>query len=81
MVTPELVAEVKPGMDKKQVVFILGTPLITDPFHHNRWDYIYLLQPNKGKQERYHVSLFFENDKVVRIENEDIPPPIGMTPH
>jgi len=81
VVTPELVAQVKPGMDKKQVIFILGTPLITDPFHHNRWDYIYLLQPHKGNKERYHISLFFEDDKVVRIENDDIPPPPPGTSH
>lgn len=78
VITPELAAQIKPGMDKKQVVFVLGTPLITDAFHRNRWDYIYLLQPHKGEEERYHISLFFEDDKVVRIEN-DMPPP-GANP-
>ena len=75
VVTPELVAQLKPGMDKKQVVFILGNPLITDIFHQDRWDYLYLLQPHKGVNERYHISLFFEDDKLVRIDNEIPPPP------
>ena len=78
VITPELLAEVKPGMDKKQVTFILGTPLITDTFHHNRWDYIYLFQPHRGKKERYHVSLFFDDDKLIRIENDIPPPPVVL---
>ena len=75
VITPELASQIKPGMDKKQVTFILGKPLITDIFHQDRWDYLYLLQPNKGVNERYHISLFFEDDKLVRIEHETPPPP------
>jgi len=75
VVTPELAAQLKPGMDKKQVIFILGNPLITDIFHHDRWDYLYLLQPHKGVTERYHLSLYFADDKLVRIENDTPPPP------
>ncbi len=71
VVTPELAAQLKPGMDKQQVTFILGTPLITDTFHHDRWDYIYLFQPHKGNQERYHISLYFKDDKLVRIEHDN----------
>lgn len=78
VITPELVAQVKPGMDKKQVAFILGTPLIKDTFHHDRWDYIYMLQPHKGKVERYHIALYFDDDKLVRIENDVPPPPVVM---
>ena len=75
VVTPELAAQLKPGMDKKQVIFILGKPLISDIFHQERWDYLYLLEPHKGVNERYHISLFFEDDKLVRIENDTPPPP------
>ena len=75
VVTPELVAQLKPGMDKKQVIFILGDPLVTDIFHHDRWDYVYLLQPHKGKKEHYHLSLYFEDDKLVRVEDDTPPPP------
>lgn len=80
VITPELVTRIKPGMDKKQVIFVLGAPLITDTFHHNRWDYIYLFQPHRGETERYHISLYFKDDKLVRIENDIPPPPIVAPP-
>src|SRR3972149_8386018 len=70
VITPEAITQIKPGMDKKQVIFILGAPLVTDAFHHNRWDYIYLFQPRMGVQERSHITLFFEDDKLIRIEGD-----------
>ncbi|MFQ5470823.1 MAG: outer membrane protein assembly factor BamE [Gammaproteobacteria bacterium] len=72
VVTKKMMDQVKPGMSTKQVKFILGTPLINDPFHQNRWDYIYLFKSGSGeeKPKKYHISLKFEDDKLTRIEGQ-----------
>ena len=63
IITTESLEKLKLGMDKRQVEFVMGSPLLTDPFHANRWDYIYLLNPTDGTQERQHVTLFFNNEE------------------
>jgi outer membrane protein assembly factor BamE len=68
VLTQEAVNQLRPGMSQRQVRFLLGTPLLADPFHLDRWDYIYLMTPGKGKREEKRVSLFFEDDKLTRIE-------------
>ena len=50
-VTQEMVSQLKPGMSRDQVRFVLGTPLVTDVFHTDRWDYIYRFRPGKGDQQ------------------------------
>ncbi|RCX28314.1 outer membrane protein assembly factor BamE [Thioalbus denitrificans] len=72
VVTQEDVNKLEPGMTKRQVRFLLGTPLIVDVFHQDRWDYYYSMRPGSlgGKKERQHVVLFFENDRLVRLEGD-----------
>ncbi len=70
-----LVAQLKPGMSKNQVQLLLGTPLLTDPFHANRWDYVYTLQEGHGPMEERRLTLFFEGDVLTRIEGADTLPP------
>lgn len=53
----------KPGMDKKQVKFIMGTPVIVDPFHNNRWEYIFSFQEGGGVREQRHITLHFDEDE------------------
>ena len=74
-VEPEKVRQLEIGMTKNQVEYLMGTPLVTDVFHPDRWDYIYYLIPDYGERERRHVAVFFEGDKVAKIEEDDIPPP------
>lgn len=75
----EMLLKLKPGMTKSQVKFILGTPLIADSFHKDRWDYMYVLrtydtvQKNLGFSERRHVVLNFENQLLKNIAGEVIP--------
>ena len=83
VVTQEMVDKLKPGMTRSQVRFVLGTPLITDPFHPDRWDYYYLYR--KGKEpspETRHLTIVFKDDKLVTIsgdvatkESESVPRP------
>ena len=67
-VVQESLAKVKPGMSRNEVKQILGTPLLADAFHANRWDY-YFSNSKRGQEiEKNRVTIFFENDKVARIE-------------
>lgn len=70
VVTQEMVAKLKPGMTKSQVRFILGTPLITDAFHANRWDYVYRNQKAGKLTEERKLALFFEQDLLQRVEGD-----------
>ena len=60
------------GMTKEQVRFLLGSPMLTDVFHPERWDYVYFLIPGYGEQERRHVSIIFNGDKVTEIVKSGI---------
>lgn len=69
-VTQEMVAKLKPGMSRSQVRFALGTPLVTDPFHSDRWDYVYVLQKEGRLIEQRHIAVVFQDDKLLRIEGD-----------
>jgi outer membrane protein assembly factor BamE len=67
-VTQEMVDQLKPGMTRDQVRFVLGTPLLTDIFHENRWDYVYWRKRSDARTaEQRRISVFFEADKLVRV--------------
>lgn len=60
--------QVKVGMTRNQVRFLLGTPLIDDPFHRERWDYVYFLKIGRDKATfKRWVSIFFDDDNVNKI--------------
>lgn len=64
--------QLETGMTRKQVRFLLGTPMIEDPFHPERWDYVYYYQPGKGRERREaHLIIRFEGDVVASIERPD----------
>lgn len=68
MITSENVNRVKRGMTRQQVRFVLGTPLIQDPFHKNRWDYHYSYRSGKtGDVESSRATITFRKGKVVKI--------------
>jgi len=76
-ISQEAVSQLKPGMTKDQVRFVLGTPLIADIFHADRWDYVYRRQRTNSREvEERRVSVFFEGDKLVRLEG-DVMPSLG----
>jgi outer membrane protein assembly factor BamE len=66
-VTNDLVAKLKTGMTKAEVKGLLGTPLLNDIFHANRWDYYFSNVKGGKAQDRTELSIFFDNDKVVRF--------------
>lgn len=72
VLTQDMVVQLKPGLTKDQVRFILGTPVLTDMFHANRWDYVYRLQKGStGEVEMRKFSTFFDaNDKLARVAGD-----------
>lgn len=70
VVDQEMLDQLKPGMDKKQVKFIMGTPVLIDPFHNERWEYIYSFQEGGAVREQRHITLHFENDKLAYISGD-----------
>lgn len=73
VVTQEMVDMLRPGMSKRQVAFLLGTPLVTDPFHQSRWDYVYSFRPGRGEPKLRHFAVFFQDGKLVRTEGNPWP--------
>ncbi len=71
-VSQEMVAQLRRGMTKEQVRFVLGTPLVTDVFHAERWDYVYLLDRPGEPRVRRRLAVFFENDRVARVDADDV---------
>jgi outer membrane protein assembly factor BamE len=66
--------QIKPGMTRSQVRYILGTPMVSDPFEPNRWDYVYTLQQGRSSHiDRSHFIVYFDGDKVSRVENRNAP--------
>lgn len=58
------------GMTRTQVRYLLGTPMVADPFENKRWDYVYTLKQGViNRAERRHFVVFFEDDKVARLEH------------
>lgn len=67
----EDVEKIKLGMNREQVLFVLGSPLIVDSFHPDRWDYIYMLKPGYAPTQRSQLTLVFDRDKVIEMIRHD----------
>ncbi len=73
IVTPEMVALLEPGMSKRQVRFALGSPMLVDVFHDQRWEYLLTIKRRNEPLEIKHFNVYFEGDRLSRYEG-DIPP-------
>ena len=69
IIKDDKVDQLKIGSSKRQVKFVMGSPLLTDPFHSDRWDYVFTNQPGDTRDitEYQHISVYFEGDKLVKI--------------
>lgn len=68
IVTQDMVNQLKPGMNKRQVRYILGTPLLVDSFQEDRWDYFYSLKNSDDEYSQERLTLFFANDQLVNLK-------------
>ena len=62
VVTQDMVAKLKPGMTRQQVRFVMGTPPIADPFHTDRWDYVYYIKKGDKILEHRRLVLLFDGE-------------------
>ena len=73
VVTTEQISQIKPGMSRSQVKDILGSPLISDPFHGDRWDYIFTLRRQGFDDQQRSFVVLFEKDQVLKIDAPTLP--------
>ena len=70
-ITLNQLENIKKGMTKTEVRKVMGSPMLSDPFHNQRWDYIYRFIPNKGFERKSLLTLYFENDKLIEIDDSE----------
>ena len=69
IVTLEQIEQLKPGMNMTEVRYLLGAPLVEDPFHTERWDYFYSFSSGETRQvEQQRLTIFFDNEQLIKIE-------------
>jgi len=70
IVDQSMIDQLRPNMSKRQVLYIMGSPMMADVFHPGRWDYIYSDQPSGEDRVQKRISLYFENDQIVGIQGD-----------
>lgn len=70
VINQQMVDQLRPGMTRSQVRYILGTPLTADTFHQNRWDYFYSIKRPGREELRERVSVFFDDDKLTHFTGD-----------
>jgi len=73
IIDQDMINQLRPNMSKRQVIYILGSPLLVDAFNKNRWDYIQSEQRGSGDRAQQRIALFFENDHLVHLEGDLAP--------
>lgn len=73
VVTQEVMAQIQPGLGRSQVREILGSPLLADPFHADRWDYVFTIHRQGVPDQQRRVTVFFKGDAVERFEADALP--------
>ena len=79
-VSQDMVAQLRPGQTKDQVRFILGTPLIVDAFHSDRWDYVYRFQPGRGPVEQRRLIVYFQDNRLARVGGDVVAGDVSDAP-
>jgi outer membrane protein assembly factor BamE len=72
-VSQEMVAQLKEGMTREQVIFVLGTPLLNDIFHADRWDYVFRYKKGNGEITNSKVTVVFKDNRLARYEGGNLP--------
>ena len=82
LVTDRMIEQLRPGMNREQVVFIMGQPILKNSFDSDRWDYIYTFAPRSQTPEKQYLTLYFEeglltrlvgNYELMEVDSEDEP--------
>lgn len=70
LITQEMVDQLRPGLSKRQVSYIMGNPLIKDTFDQDRWDYVYSIQIGGGERMQERLSVYFEDGLLARFDGD-----------
>ncbi len=70
MIDQSMIDQLRPNMTKRQVLYIMGSPMLADTFHERRWDYLYSDQPGGEARVQKRVALFFNGDSLVGIQGD-----------
>ncbi len=73
VVTSEMLAQVRQGQTREQVRMLLGSPLLTDLFHADRWDYVFTIRRQGAPSQQRRLTVFFNADRVQRFQAADLP--------
>ncbi len=73
VVDQDMVNQLRPEMTKRQVIYIMGSPLLVDPFNSNRWDYIYSEQPGGEDRVQERIALFFAGSSLIHVDGDLTP--------
>lgn len=68
-----VIDQIEIGMTRSQVQFLLGSPMVADSFHQNRWDYTYYFRQGRSREvERRWLVVYFENDRVTTLDKDAV---------
>lgn len=70
MIDQSMIDQLRPNMSKRQVLYIMGSPMLADSFHEKRWDYLYSKQTSGEERVQKRVSLFFEGDNLMAVQGD-----------
>ncbi|GAW84858.1 outer membrane protein assembly factor BamE [Bathymodiolus platifrons methanotrophic gill symbiont] len=73
VIDQDMINQLRPNMTKRQVIYVLGSPLLVDPFANNRWDYVYSVQLGHDDRLQDRISLFFAGDNLIHVEGNLTP--------
>lgn len=73
VVTKEMLAQLREGLTREQVRYVLGSPLLTDIFHSDRWDYVFSIRRQGAQPQERRVTVYFQNDRVARFDAGALP--------
>jgi len=80
VIDQEMVDKLQPGMSKNQVRYVLGTPMLVDVFHQERWDYVYTMEKRGKALPGHRLSVYFDDNRLARIEGDFRPQASPDTP-
>lgn len=70
VITQDMIDQLRPGMTRAQVQYVMGTPLLEDSFNRERWDYVQSLQPGGKERTQRTITVFFENNELVSVQGD-----------
>jgi len=78
IVNQEMIDQLRPNMTKRQVLYIMGSPMLVDIFHQKRWDYLYSTQPGGEARRQKRLSLFFDGDTLIGVQGDFRPSTLAV---